>query len=594
MSAPRRRLVDLPILVVFAAIFAWKGAYGLFVREPLHGFDLLGSAAPAEHEAVFYCGAAVVQIFVVAGLTVWIGRRWGEAADRLLARAIARPRAALLALAILAAVASLTIALVTTHQHTVTEDEKTYLFQSKLLLLHRLSIPVPPEAKPFWQPFIVHGRAGWTGQYFWAQSAFLALGLVAGSPWLVPPLEVAGAVYFTGRFVEELSRDPRAAILAAFVVASSPIVVLTGATLNNASLSTACVALTLWSLARLARLGEPPSRAATVGLGLSTGVALHNRPFDHAIILAAAAVVLVVANRRDVGALARRLAPAIALSAPFLLLHLALDTAITGDATHSGYSLWFAEHHVMSFGFDSPDHVHVPAVAFAKTLATIARLLFYVAGGPFVFAPVVLLLVAEPSPGVFKACAWTLFAYMGAYFFYAAVPIYTTGPVYFDALIPVVAAWVALAAVRLHATLGPLTTGAHRRTVPALFAAQAVAAALVFWPTALGELGVAAADSDACEAVARAVDDGTPMLVFVDSGSKHSSWTFWGPLPSPRLDDRVLFPAESGAAADSAVAARFGSGRATYLAHCVDEPSPSIEHFDPLTGESWPISRRAE
>ena len=518
----------------------------------------------------------------------------GEAADRLLARAIARPRAALLALAILAAVASLTIALVTTHQHTVTEDEKTYLFQSKLLLLHRLSIPVPPEAKPFWQPFIVHGRAGWTGQYFWAQSAFLALGLVAGSHWLVPPLEVAGAVYFTGRFVEELSRDPRAAILAAFVVASSPIVVLTGATLNNASLSTACVALTLWSLARLARLGEPPSRAATVGLGLSTGVALHNRPFDHAIILAAAAVVLVVANRRDVGALARRLAPAIALSAPFLLLHLALDTAITGDATHSGYSLWFAEHHVMSFGFDSPDHVHVPAVAFAKTLATIARLLFYVAGGPFVFAPVVLLLVAEPSPGVFKACAWTLFAYMGAYFFYAAVPIYTTGPVYFDALIPVVAAWVALAAVRLHATLGPLTTGAHRRTVPALFAAQAVAAALVFWPTALGELGVAAADSGAARR--------SPAPSTTARRCSSSSTAARSTLPGrsggrsrlPVSTTASLFPAESGAAADSAVAARFGSGRATYLAHCVDEPSPSIEHFDPLTGESWPISRRAE
>ena len=124
----------------------------------------------------------------------------------------------------------------------MTEDEKTYLFQAKLLALGRLSIPMPPGAEAFWQPFIVMHDERWSGQYFWAQSALLVAASVVHFPWLVSGVEVGVTVLFTGLLVQEISGDRRAACAAAVVCAMSPMVLLTGATLHNANL-----AASLWS-----------------------------------------------------------------------------------------------------------------------------------------------------------------------------------------------------------------------------------------------------------------------------------------------------------------------------------------------------------
>jgi hypothetical protein len=134
-----------------------------------------------------------------------------------------------------------------------------------------------------------------------------------------------------------------------------------------------------------------------------------------------------------------------------------------------------------------------------------------------------------------------------------------------------------------------------RRLVPALVAAQLVAALVIFWPSALLELKTAAADSGACDDLAaRTLDPRAPALVFVTSGGAHRSWTYWKPMPSPTFDDRVLFANMDGPADDSALAAHFGSGRATYLARCVAEPNPRIERFDPKTGRTWPVGARPD
>jgi hypothetical protein len=52
-------------------------------------------------------------------------------------------------------------------------------------------------------------------------------------------------------------------------------------------------------------------------------------------------------------------------------------------------------------------------------------------------------------------------------------------------------------------------------------------------------------------------------------------------MPSPQLDDRVLFPQSRGAAIDADVVAKLGAGRRVYLAHCVGEPVPRIEPYEP-------------
>ena len=59
-------------------------------------------------------------------------------------------------------------------------------------------------------------------------------------------------------------------------------------------------------------------------------------------------------------------------------------------------------------------------------------------------------------------------------------------------------------------------------------------------------------------------------------------------MPSPTLDDRILFARTKGIETDASVAARFGRGRGIYLAHCVAAPEPRIERYDPAASRVSP------
>jgi hypothetical protein len=573
----------LPLCLALLALALWMESFdGFGGRDQLHQYDALSLCALHGNEAIFYAGAAFVQVFFVAGLGVWLAGRWGASADRIAGSLFAGPRATLVGLGVAGGALSLLIAIVVVRQHTLTEDEKTYLFQARLLLMGKLSIAVPPEADAFRQSFLVIGDAGkWSGQYFWAQPALLALGLVAHAVYALPAIEVACVVYFTGLLVKELSSDARAAVLASVLTAISPIVVLTGATLNNATLSAACGAVSLWSLARLHR---SPSRGATLGLALSTAIGLHNRVLDHAALLAAGACILAVAHRGGWMVMIRRLLPAVLIALPFLALHGVLNAAVSGDWRHSGY--WLESHEtgwtMMGFGRGAGNFPQDPSTASSKTIANAIRMAFYTAGGPLVFLPLAPLaagaITGRPL-GILRAGAWVTFVYFGAYLLYASASTPTTGPVYFDALVPVLAGCAAVATIWLHDAVRERL----RRLVPALVLAQIVAAFAIFWPSALLEVGRAARDSAACDDVADGVEPGARALVFVahPPPGPFRSLTNWPPMPSPLFDDRALFPRIGGPENDRAVVARFGAGRTTYLAHCISEATPRIERYDP-------------
>jgi hypothetical protein len=576
--------------VALLALVLWQGsieAYGgrgqLHEQHPLALFGLGGS------EAVFYVGVFLAQTFFIGGLGLWIARRWRWARLDVVVRALVRPRrAALVGISLAGAVAAFVVAYRVVHLHSTTEDEKTYLFQSKLLLMGRLWIDVPHEANPLWEPFIVRPGSHWSGQYFWAQPAFLALGLRAHALYAIPALQVACAVFFTGLLVEELSGDRRASLLAAAFVATSPIVIMTGATLLNATLSLACSAVSLWSLAKLHKGRD---RAATWALGLSTGINLHNRILDHVTLMLGIAVILAVLHFRSPLGILRRLLLPIAITVPFLAAHLLINKSISGDWRQSGYGLFYQGKGLIMMGFGpgvggfSND---VPA-ALSKTIANGARMAFYTAGSPFAFAPLAAWAVGGQSRGLLRAGGWMVFVYFGAYLLYASAPIQTTGPVYFDAIVPVLAGCAALGVAHVHDALGQRAS--LDRIVPALVVAQMVGAAAIFWPPALGELRREVKDSSACDDLASTLDPKAPAMVFVAGpGPSHRSWTYWKPMPSPTFDDRLLFANVDGVADDTALMAKYGAGRAAYLAHCIAEPSPRIERFDPVTQRASPLA----
>ena len=571
-SSPR------PLTFALAVLALWAASFPLFARRgPVFGFSYFTLAALSGNEAVLYAIVALVELPVSVGIALWLARGAPFALERAARFALARRGTVAAVLAGGTAVAALAVAGLALRFHTLTEDEKTYLFQAKLLLLGRLTTPVPAAADALWQPFIVESAGRWSGQYFWAQSALLALVLPLHAAYVVPALEVGCTVYFTYRLAGEITEDGRAALVAALLVASSPIVLWTGATLLSASLATACGAVALWAVARLAKTRDA---TASCALGLSTGIGLHCRPLDHVTLMLGAGCVLAVARRWETRTIARRLAPAAAIAAPFVLAHPFLNAAISGDWRHSGYWLYYRGHDWRGFGFGTGTggFPHTPAMAAAKTLSNTLRMAFYAFGGPWLWAllPAAFALGAERAP--LRAGAAIAALYVAVYFFYASTPIAMTGPVYFEPLMPVVATMTALAAVAVHNRIA-MSTG-FGAAVPAFAVAHLVAAALVFWPPALLELRREAVDAARCDNLAAGLDPIRPALVFVAPAEARVSWTYWPPMPSPHLDDRVLFARSAGPDIDSRVAAQIGAGRDTYLARCVAAPEPGIDRYD--------------
>jgi hypothetical protein len=589
MTKPTRTSAWLPFVIASSSLALWFGAWKWHgARDPLHGYTFATLVGLYGSEASFYVAVATVQLFVTLGFASFASRRWGLAIDRQFAPLFERPRAAMGALAFLGAVIAFGIALLAVGLHTLNEDEKTYLFQAKLVLLGRLTIDVPPESAQFWQPFIVGTHGKWSGQYFWAQPLFLAGGQAVGLPWIVPPIELAITIYFTGRMVEEVTENARTAVIAAALAATSPLLLFTAGSLHNANLAASCSAVSLYAIARLYRA---PNRAATVLLGLSTAVALHNRPLDHGALVFGAAIIASVAcgSLPRTVAFARRLLPAVAITLPFLALHPFINHAISGNAWHSGYWL-FNEGQgwtTMGFGRGPFGDPHTPTIAAAKTITSTVRSAFYTFGGPLVFVLPVALTLAPRAPRIILAAILVVAVYGVAYFFYAGSPVYTTGPVYYVALVPVLAALVAVSASHVHGKLVALD--GYARAVPAFLAAHVLAAILVFCPSALLELSSASADAANCDLAGARVAVNGPAMVFVDiERVPQRSWTGWPPMPSPRFDDHVLFPRTQGPVIDALVFARFGAGRSAYYSTCW-HGSPFVLRYDPATGRRWRI-----
>ncbi len=565
--------------LLFAAL--WVLAWELFAgHAPIHANDAETLARFGPSEAPFLIAAALVEGALCAWITSALARRWSPQLDARWRELLVKPHVTYAVLGGVGAALALGVALAVLQGHSITEDEKTYLYQAHLLLGGKLSEPVPPEAMSFWQPFIVSVDGKWSGQYFWAQPAALALGLLVHAPSVVSPIEAAVTVIFTGKLAAEHTGDDRVGVLAAALAALSPIVTLTAGTYHSANLSACCAAVSLWAIARLARR---PDRRAAVLLGLATGVGFHNRVMDEAAVLAGAGLLMLFHFRRDPRGLVRALWPAVAASLPLLVLLPIVNRLAYGGYTVTGYTLFngTAGWKTMGFGigpFGAPHSVHFAA---AKTMTVLVRLAFYETGSPFGFALLVL-----PVLGLVRRSLRTLaplvvvMVYAVGYFFYAGASIDPTGPVYYLGLTPVLLGWIAMVAVELHDLC---RATALRRLVPAFMCAQGLAAIAVFWPAEISYLLHDVMQAEDCEATARAagVDRG---LIFALTGPRWEKMTSWHrqpPLKLPPFDAPLLFARGRGLTRDLAAVRRFAGDRPVYLERCFCPDRSTVLRYDP-------------
>jgi len=246
------------------------------------------------------------------------------------------PNRLILILCLVAFVATAAVAYFAFERLPHLEDEVAYLFQGRTMALGRLTVPAPDTPQAFWTPFVLDYQGHRFGKYPPGWPGVLAVGVLAGAPWLVNPLLAALSLYLIYRLGQTLY-DERAGLLAATLGLASPLfLVLSGSFLSHLVSLVWLLLFSLWFLWTVQ--GRSPWFA--LGAGLALGLAFLTRSLT-AVAYAAPFVLYSLAQvirRRPHWP--RTLLIAAAGGAVAALLP-AYQWAVTGDQWLNPYLLWW-------------------------------------------------------------------------------------------------------------------------------------------------------------------------------------------------------------------------------------------------------------
>jgi hypothetical protein len=234
--------------------------------------------------------------------------------------------------------------------HSVNHDEGVYLQQAELLLSGRLWLrsEVPAAVRPWF--FVQDGQRLYP-KYSPVTSALFAPGIALGVPRLILGLVAAAAVWLTGRLARAAT-DARTGLLAAGLVVTAPLFLLTGATFLS-YWPTHVLSLT-FALAYVLAIRRPrPAWGALAGVAI--GLAFFARPFT-AVLFALPFVAHALWLLVDAAPAADRLRDRLRLVGPVavaglggVVLTLAYNDIVTGSALVFPYQA-FAPQDGIGFG----------------------------------------------------------------------------------------------------------------------------------------------------------------------------------------------------------------------------------------------------
>ena len=176
-------------------------------------------------------------------------------------------------------------------------DEVVYLWQIRALRASQV-LPTDGGAPLFFQPWLTGLRAG----HFFSQytpgwpAVLLAFDVVLGSPALALAVSAAAAVLAIYTFTRELTRDHVLALVAAGVMAASPIIAVQSGVYLGYLFT---LAVGLFAGAALLHGVQCQKRWPLVVAGVLLGWLFMTRPFDAVLWGAAYAVYLLVARRGE-------------------------------------------------------------------------------------------------------------------------------------------------------------------------------------------------------------------------------------------------------------------------------------------------------
>lgn len=347
------------------------------------------------------------------------------------------------AMAVLAAAAVLAIAVGVLRGVPIVDDEATYRMQAATLADGRLlDPPVPAAAEWHREPFTVHVERGITGKYLFGQPLVLAPGEWVGFAPLLHLLLAALTVFAVHRACIR-TVSPRAAWLAAALVALSPSLLFTSATMLSQTPALAALAVAIWMLSRGGWRG-----GLIAGAVLGLGVAI--RP--QVVVPAGVALVLISlrGNLRFWGAAAIAAAPWGVL----LLLYV--------QQVFGGVEAFPKE--VYGFGkAGTLPYEHTPFRGLLQALVVLVRFNGWALGWPISLAgPIAWFWAGRPGWAAVRpwfAVAVATFVFQLGYY---STGISETGSAYHHAAVPFFAVSAAMALDRLAAS------GFVRATVVAL------------------------------------------------------------------------------------------------------------------------------
>ena len=176
------------------------------------------------------------------------------------------------------------------------QDSIAQWFQGKIFARGMWVAPVPPFPEHFRMEWFRVSQDRWFSQYPLGWSALLAVGHVAGVPWLLPILCGSGLLVATYALGARLFGKPTG-FLAAVLLALSPWFQMTSVNfMSHALAAVLCVCCVLLFV----RAEEEESFAVSAAFGVCVGALLNVRPFDAVLVslpLAVAALVRVVRQR---------------------------------------------------------------------------------------------------------------------------------------------------------------------------------------------------------------------------------------------------------------------------------------------------------
>lgn len=335
------------------------------------------------------------------------------------------PTAFAIAISLIAFLASLALAHWSFAGLPFTSDEMAQQWHARILASGHLAAvaETPPE---FFNTAPVFDRDGlWYSQYPIGGPAFIALGVLAGAPWIVNPLLLAVGTWMLYRFLADAFDDVTARVVSLLWIASPMVLLMAASQMNHLP----ALAFTLVALRFLARWDRGTNArplttlaAPAAAIGGAIGLVALVRPLDAAVVALAVGAFQLWRCRGAKERVPSLVVEAFAMAVPVAVL-LWANARTTGAPLSFAYEALNGPEHAIGFHLDPNGTAHTPRRGLIYASGYLLRLSRYLFEWPLpglAFVVLGLLAVAKRATRwdvLMAALSGGILAAYGAYWF---------------------------------------------------------------------------------------------------------------------------------------------------------------------------------